>query len=163
VAFWEKTQTWHDLRLVLKQFHNQFGDLFLKLAPTRVTFLHRPRGGGQKWTPNELVSLLETPYSPEHPILIGEFVDTEGYRYVMMVNLDRDKSVWLKNYFPGSDVKIYVRRGNGQFSEGIDSSQAARRRTETEFRIAHWLAPGQSFVYRLDSSLIRKTPVKFEY
>ena len=38
-----------------KNFHRMYGDLFNRLVSTRVTFLARAFGGGQLWTPNELV------------------------------------------------------------------------------------------------------------
>ncbi|MCY2924217.1 MAG: hypothetical protein NT031_02055, partial [Planctomycetota bacterium] len=51
--YWEKTQGYYDIRRVQKAFHRQYGDLFNRLASTRVTFFSRTYGGGEAWTPNE--------------------------------------------------------------------------------------------------------------
>ena len=162
-AFWEKTHTYKELSLVLRQFHRHYSDLFLKLAPTRVTFLHRPHGGGKKWTPNEFLCVLETPNRPDHPIVIGEFVDIKGRRYVMFVNASMKKSVYLRTYFRGGDAKLYVYNQNGELNEGFDVARTAHYRTDTQFRVGHMLGPGQSFIYRVDSSVIRRTPIKIDH
>ena len=43
--FWEKTQTWHDMRKVHLAFHRRYRDLFTRVASTRVTFLPHGFGG----------------------------------------------------------------------------------------------------------------------
>src|SRR5665811_1334194 len=83
--FWHRTQTYDDLRLVQRSFHRHYGALFTHLASTRVTFYPEAFGGGEVFTPDALVSRV-LPDRAGHPLLIGEFTDLAGRRYVMLVN-----------------------------------------------------------------------------
>jgi hypothetical protein len=155
---WDRTQTYHDLRRVHKDFHRYYGDLFLRLAPTRVTFYPDPFGDGQVWTPNELVSEIK-PDKEGHPVLLGEFVDIEGRRYVMLVNNSMTESVNVTLTLPGADVEIFSWDWSGQEREG--GAYAAERFTRDAdgLRVPHWLAPGQEAVYRVDSAAIRSAAI----
>jgi len=174
---WERTATYYHLRHFQKLFHRRYGDLFLRLAPTRVSFWPHPRGGGEMFTPDELVAeiivdsgafvdprgALHEPRDPKHPLLLGEFTDATGGRYVMLVNNSAEKSVRVALTFPGPDVKIYSwdngrEREGAAYSADVNSSRMLER-SEHGVRIWHWLAPGQEAVYRVDSEAIRKAPI----
>jgi len=155
---WDRTQTYYDLRRFQKGFHRHYGDLFLRLAPTRVTFYPTAFGGGEVFTPNELVSELIAD-KDGHPLLLGEFVDREGRRYVMLVNNSTSESVRATLGFPGADVKIYSWNWSGEEYEGGAYCADAVQHTENSVRVGHWLAPGQEAVYRVDSEAIRKAEI----
>jgi hypothetical protein len=123
-----------------------------------VTFYPDPFGDGQVWTPNELVSEIK-PDKEGHPVLLGEFVDIEGRRYVMLVNNSMTESVNVTLTFPGADCSIYSRDWSGQEREG--GAYAAERLTRDAdgLRVPHWLAPGQEAVYRVDSAAIRSAAI----
>jgi len=174
---WDRTQTYYDLRRIQKAFHRRYGDLFQHLAPTRVTFYPVARGAGQVFTPDELVSeiTVDAPVfvdpegkrhelrDPNHPLLLGEFVDLQGGRYVMLVNNSTEKSVRVALKFPGSDVKLFS-WADGHEQEGLAysadvNSSRKMERTEKGLRVWHWLAPGQEAVYRVDSELARNAKI----
>ncbi len=174
---WDRTQTYYDLRRIQKAFHRRYGDLFQHLAPTRVTFYPVARGAGQVFTPDELVSeiTVDAPTfvdlagkrhelrDPNHPLLLGEFVDAKGGRYAMLVNNSTEKSVRVALTFPGSDVKLFSwadgrEREGLAYSADVNSSRKMER-TEQGLRVWHWLAPGQEAVYRVDSEQARHAKI----
>ncbi len=149
---WDRTTAYYDLRRFQKAFHRTYGVLFLRLASTRVTCSPTPFGGGEAFSPSEVVSAVE---AGEHPMLVGEFVDAEGRRYAMVVNNSTTKSVRVGVTFPGGDVKVFSWGWAGQEHEGGAYSADTTERVENGLRIWHWLAPGQEAVYRVDSELTR--------
>ncbi len=156
--FWEKTQTWDDMRKVHQEFHRRFGDLFMNLASTRVTFIPNAYGGGTDYTGNELTEMIIAPNSMEAPAILGEFIDLEGQRYIMLVNLHRTESIWWCIKFPGEDVEIYNYGWDGKEHHG---ASAARSRYEKgpsgAIGVGYWLRPGQAIVQRVDSTAIRNS------
>jgi len=155
---WDRTQTYYDIRRFQKAFHRHYGDLFLRLAPTRVTFYPKPWGGGAAFTPNELVSKIEL--GEEHALLVGEFVDMEGRRYVMFVNNSTTESIHPTVTFPGPDAKIYSWDWSGKEYAGGAYCADNVEQTSEGLRVGHWLAPGQEAVYRVDSQAIRTAAIK---
>jgi hypothetical protein len=156
---WNRTQTYEDLRLVQKSFHRHYGDLFTRLASTRVSFYPEAFGGGEVFIPDGIVSQL-TPDRPGHPLLIGEFTDLQGQRYVMIVNNSVSESVNVGVTFPGDDVKVYSWNWSGAEVEG--GAYSATGRPPRDLRgltIRHWLAPGQEAVYRVESASAAREPV----
>ncbi len=149
---WDRTTAYYDLRRFQKAFHRMYGDLFLRVAPTRVTFSPTAFGGGETFTPSDVLSAVE---AGDHPMLVGEFVDLEGRRYVMAVNNSTTKSVRVGLTFPGSDARVFSWNWNGQEYEGGAYSADTTERVEGGLRLWHWLAPGQEAVYRVDSELTR--------
>jgi len=155
---WDRTQTYYDLRRFQKAFHRHYGDLFLRLAPTRVAFYPQAFGGGEVFLPDELVAEVK-PDKEGHPLLLGEFVDIEGRRYVMLVNNSTTDSVRAALTFPGADVKIYSWNWSGQEYEGGAYCADSTQRTDAGLTVWHWLAPGQEAVYRVDSEGIRRAEI----
>jgi 3'-phosphoadenosine 5'-phosphosulfate sulfotransferase (PAPS reductase)/FAD synthetase len=159
---WDKTDTWHHLRRWQLNFHKHYGDLFTRLVSTRVTFVGEAYGGGKKFTPNGLVSKIE-PDKADHPVLIGEFADAEERRYVMVVNNSMSESVNVRITFPGADVKTYSWDWHGEEKEGgAYCCGGAMTRDEAGMTGGHWLAPGQEFVYRVESSQAAQEPILAE-
>ncbi len=156
--FWERTQTWDDMQHVHREFHRRFGDLFMNLASTRVTFIPQAYGGGTDYTGNELTEMIIAPNNMEAPALLGEFIDLEGRRYIMLVNLHRTESVWWCIKFPGEDVQIYNFGWDGQEHRGA-SAAASRYEKGPSGAIGtgYWLRPGQAIVQRVDSTAIRNS------
>ncbi len=150
--FWHRTQTYDDLQLVQRSFHRHYGALFTRLASTRVTFYPEAFGGGEVFTPDSLVSRV-LPDRDGHPILLGEFTDLEGRRYVMLVNNSITESINVGLTFPGDDVKVFSWNWHGQEVEGPAFSATGHPvRDEHGLTIRHWLAPGEEAVYRVQSS-----------
>ncbi|HOX37233.1 MAG TPA: hypothetical protein PL033_04520 [Candidatus Brocadiia bacterium] len=158
---WDRTETYYDIRRFQKDFHRHYGGLFLKIAPTRVNFHPEEIGGGKVFTPNELVSVL-SPDKKDHPLLLGEFADVEGRRYVMLVNNSMRGSVYATLKFPGKDVKVFSWNWDGKEYEGGAYSACDTVRGDDGLTISHWLAPGQEAVYRVDSEAIRKAEIHVE-
>jgi len=144
-----------DIRRLQKSFHRFYRDLFCGLVSTRVTFVPTPFGDGERFTPNELLSQV-TPDKADHPLLIGEFVDREGMRYVMIVNNSTSESVRVAAVFPGADTRIFSWNWEAEEVEGPAYSAQRIEKLENGLRVQHWLAPGQEAVYRVESPQIRK-------
>jgi hypothetical protein len=189
--FWEKTGTYFDLRRIHNSFNRRYGDLFNRLVSTRVTFTNKPFGEGELFTPNGLVSIatpdpaeIDPPqpvagiplnpsytaseYHPERdprqsPLMIGEFVDKEAKRYVMLVNNSTTQDVRVLLGFPGKDVRVYSWDWDGHEYEGKAYSAVGDiTRTDDCVTISHWLAPGQETVYRVESAGVKAVPVVLE-
>ena len=173
---WQKTQTYDDLRLLHTPFHRFYGDLFNRLVSTGTSFYPdspdpyiNSRGEiqspGPGWKPNELISKIST-QTANHPLMIGEFADIQGRRYVMVVNNSMTDSVKVSLTFPGEDVKTYSADWwDGQEKEGIAYTAlgvGGQNRTKDGFKVWHWLAPGQETVYRIDSKLIRNSKIQLK-
>ncbi len=148
--FWEKTQTFYDLRRVQRNFHRYYGDLFNRLVSTRVSFYPKAFGGGEAWTPNELVSSIWPAYDNDTPILIGEFVDAQDRRYMMFVNNSRKAIDRVKITFP-KNVKLFSWDANGQERPGGAYACEGGPQLENDGLVGwHWMAPGQEAVYRVE-------------
>ncbi|MCY2930748.1 MAG: hypothetical protein NTV86_14875 [Planctomycetota bacterium] len=147
---WEKTQTFYDLRRVQRTFHRYYGDLFNRLACTKVGFYPKPFGGGVAWAPDDIVANIWPAYDESTPILVGEFVDAQNRRYVMFVNnsrkaIDRVKITFRKN------VKLFSWGVDGQERPGGAYACEGGPIMEPDGLVAwHWLAPGQEAVYRVE-------------
>ena len=158
---WEKTHTYYDLRRIQTAFHQRYGDLFLRLAPTRVTFYPEPFGGGEVFTPNELLAKVETEHSASR-VLIGEFADLKGRRYLTVVNNSTTDNAHVILTFPDKKTKIYAWNWQGQEEEGPASAVRGDERRKTGYVVGYWLAPGQEVVQRVDSERLRKAKVKLD-
>ena len=139
----DKTANWYNLKRIHQKFHNQYGNLFNRLASLRVT--HYPSFAGcQKWTPNEILLDIEVDArgiknSKKHKIIIGEFIDSKERKYIMLVNNSRVDSVALRLKFPDNAI-LY------NFNNGIE-----HKGYSPEYGIGkHWLAPGQEVLYRVE-------------
>jgi hypothetical protein len=99
---------------------------------------------------------------PKHPLLLGEFTDLQGRRYVMLVNNSQTRNVRVAMTFPGKDVKVYSWDWSGAEVEGPAYCADSPRRTYSGLQIWHWLAPGQEVVYRVDSERIRAAKIVAE-
>ena len=173
---WDRTPAWYDLRRLHLDFHRRYGDLFLRLVSTRVAFYPKAFAGGTVFAPDVLVSDLtidnkeyvddagvhHNAMDPKHPLLLGEFADLQGRRYVMLVNNSQTRNVRVAMTFPGKDVKVYSCDWSGAEVEGPAYCADSPRRTDSGLQIWHWLAPGQEAVYRVDSEQIRAAKIVAE-
>ena len=148
--FWEKTQTYHDLRRVHRGFHRYYGDLFNRLASTRVSFYPKAFGGGETWTPNDLISEIWPAYDNQTPILVGEFVDAQDRRYVMLVNNSTTKIDRVLVKF-STKAKLFSWDHNGRECAGGGYSGEGAPKLDADGLAAwFWLAPGQEAVVRVE-------------
>ncbi len=150
--FWQETQTYHDIRRVQQNFHRTYGDLFSRLVSTRVSYFPFALGNGsQEWMPSELLSGFVPQFGQATPLVIGEFADVEGRRYVMFVDNSQTKDACdhVKTLFP-KNVKLYV------FDYGCEGQERPAGNYEgphpdgNHLRDWRWLAPGQEALYRVE-------------
>ena len=158
-ALWEKTQRWTDLRKIHLGFKKKYGNLFNKLVNTRLMFYGKTFSGGKLFKEDGLISGIKAwkETSPKNLNLqVGEFADAEGKRYVMVVNLERERSVCLDIEFPGSRANVYA------FRDGREVSPRGFKRKEKSVAVRAWLAPAQEVVFRVDSAAAMYAPVTVE-
>lgn len=144
---WDRTQTYTDIRRIQKSFHRFYGDLFTRIVCTKVMFSPTAYGGGGKFMPDDLISSV----TPETvPALVSEFVDAQGRRYVMLVNLSLTESHQAGLTFPGAKVRLFSWDWGGHEYEGNAYCESGSERDEHGLTVRHFLAPGQEAVYRVD-------------
>jgi len=153
---WNRTPTYDSIRRVQRSFNRFYGDLFTRLVSTRVTFSPDPFGGGAAFTPNGIVSRLQ----PETtPLLLGEFADLEGRRYVMLVNNSVTDNAHVSITFPGADARAFSYDWSGHEYEGNAYSADSSARDGNGLTISHFLAPGEEAVYRVESTSAAAEPI----
>jgi hypothetical protein len=156
---WDRTQTYTDIRRVQKSFHRRYGDLFTRLASTRVTYHPEAFGGGETFTPNGIVSHVLSDREG-HPVLLGEFVDLEGRRYVMLVNNSMTEVGHIGITFPGNDVTLTSWDWGGtEYQNNYAYCASGSTKTENSLTVRHFLAPGQEAVYRVESASANAEPI----
>ncbi len=150
---WYRTPTWDALRLVHNNHHKFYGDLFTRLVCTKVMFSPEPFGGGQAFEPDGLIAEIGPSGSPDSPaLLVSEFVDLEGRRYVMLVNNSQTANARASIKFRGADVRVFSYNWAGKEYEGGAYSADDQRREADGLTLYHWLAPGQEAFYRVESA-----------
>ncbi len=151
---WNRTPTYDYIRRVQKSFHKRYGDLFTRLACTRVRFFPKALGQGEEFVPDGIVSAVSG-----GRVLVSTFVDEKGQRYAMIVNLSMTESSHVSVTFPGADVKVFSWDWNGHEYEGNAYSADSSERKADGLVVNHWLAPGQEAMYRVQSAAAAKEPV----
>ena len=104
-------------------------------------------GGGEAWKPNELVQGLWPAYDNNHPLLIGEFTDAQGRRYVMVVNNSQSRSERVLVKFP-LKTKLYSYSYGSGGKEYLVSDGAEPKDGYVEAWT--WLGPVQKTLYRVE-------------
>lgn len=158
---WQNTSGHYNLGLVHNSFRKVYGDLFTRIVSTKVMFYGKVYGHGRPFAPDALISDISTDL-PNHPVLIGEFADIEGKRYVMIVNNSQTTDAQITVTFPGKDVKVCSWNWDHSECPGHSFATTGGGLTEAGYAVQHWLAPGQEAVYRVESSLIDSQPVPVE-
>jgi hypothetical protein len=153
--FWKKTQLYYDLQHVQNSFHRRYHDLFNNLVSTRLCFTGKNYGDGEWFTADDLISSItvtrdkNSNKKSDKPLLIGEFVNMHGQRYVMFVNNSMTESNRFYIRFP-KDVKTFSWDWDGKEYEGAAyCSEAIITEADGEKLHELWLAPGQEAVYRV--------------
>ena len=109
--------------------------------------------------PPDGIVLKVSPDAQNHPILIGEFTDIDGRRYVMIVNNSMTENVNVGVTFFGKDTKVFSWNWSSVENEGAAYCASEIRRDDEGLTIRHWLAPGQEAVYRVDSESAANEPI----
>ena len=175
--FGEKTPIYFAQQRLHQEFHRRYGDLFTRLVSTRVTFYPEAPGDpglveagrgvqADTWSANGLLAGMRTEANGKAepsrvPLVIGEFADARGQRYVMVVNHSRTDNVRVWLTFPGNDVRLFSWDWNGNEQEGnaIAAGHERQTRDERGLTVLHWLRPGQETVYRVASALATAEPI----
>jgi len=155
--FFKKTQTYHDLYDVHNRFQRRYGKVINRLVSTRVTFSGtKPLGGCKEFTPNGLVVEVKG-----GPVLVGEFVDPEGKRYVMLVNLKMEGASRMQVTFAGKDARYFSYRWSdgSEFEGRSEISISEKRDGSLGPMVDHYAYPAQMVLYRVDSKAARAEPI----
>jgi len=144
---WNRTTAYDDLRRIQKSFHRFYGDLFTRIVCTKVMFNPTPFGGGEKFSPDDLVAKVG-PVGV--PVLVSEFADAQNRRYVMLVNSSMTESQKVNLTFRGEKVRLFSWNWQAKEHEGLAYSADGCTRDEQGATVSHFLAPGQEAVYRVE-------------
>jgi hypothetical protein len=146
--FWNKTPMYYDLQRIQNAFHRHYGDLFNKLVATRVSFYGKSYGDGESFTPDSLISGI-TNVKGVNSLMVSEFMDATGRRYVMLVNNSTDKNCCVRVSFPRY-ARTFSWDWYGKEYEGT-AYCGDRITNDSDGNQLHtlWLAPGQEAVYRV--------------
>jgi hypothetical protein len=125
----------------------RYGNLFNGLVSTRVSFYPKAFGGGETWTPNELLTGIWPAYDVDTPILIGEFSDAQERRCLMAVNNSKTTIDRVLFKLP-LKTKIYSFRYGAEGKEYAENDGSQPDKDCIPVWI--WLAPGQEFVCRVE-------------
>ncbi len=147
---WDKTPAYYDLRRIQLSFHKRYGDLFNRIASTRVTFYGKAYGDGEKFSPSDIVKNVE--HESGAPMIVGEFADLEGKRYAMFVNNSMTESEKFRVTFPAG-ARLYSWDWHGREYEGGPYAGGGGAAATDGQDTVHWpwLAPGQEAVYRIEA------------
>jgi hypothetical protein len=144
----DRTEGYYHLRRIQKTFHRLYGDLFTRIVCTKVMFTGTPYGDGEPFQPDDLVLQV---IPQDAPLLVSEFVDGQGRRYVMLVNLSLTESRQAGLVFAGEKARFFSWNWRGQEYEGpAYSTSGTGRDDQGRTVIQHFLAPGQEAVYRVE-------------
>ena len=146
--FWEKTQTYYDIRRVQRGFHKRYKDLFNRLVSTRVSFSGTPYGGIEAFTPNDIIKGVAL--GGKSGMLIGEFTNIQGKRYAMFVSNSMTESQQYHVTFP-KNARLFSQDWYGHEYEGAAYNNVGVN-TDKDGNVVHsmYLAPGQEVVYRVE-------------
>jgi hypothetical protein len=99
------------------------------------------------WTPNDLVLDIWPAYDNQLPVLVGEFTDIEGRRYIMFVNNSQTQPDRVLIKFP-LKTKLY---SFGYGSEGKEVLVNDGSQADADC-VPAWLflAPGGETVFRVE-------------
>ncbi len=145
--FWETTQTYHDLRKIHNSFHKRYGGLFNGLVSTKVMFFPKGKGGFEDFSPDSLIAEIEMSQTESETktgsIMLGEFLDKDGNRYVMIVNDTEKISLRPTIKLVCENAKIFIWNWNGQ-------KQFNGRGNKGFKTVTQWLGPGQEMFYCIE-------------
>lgn len=154
--WWEKTDTYSNLRKANRELHQRWGDIFLQLQPDRVTHFplvpHTyarplPRSCVEPFTPDgRLYSLsIFRGLAPQH-LIVSNFTHTvTGDKYVFIVNANTAASVGVTAVFENaSAVMRYDALGREYTALKSPDGKPGRLRNPV-----FWLAPGQGELHRI--------------
>ncbi|MBR2489446.1 MAG: hypothetical protein IKB45_03135 [Clostridia bacterium] len=155
---WEKTQGWYDIRLIHKELHKTYGDLFNNIVCYRTEFYGRAYGSDPNFKPTPMIRTIE-PDIMHHPFVIGYFVDEAGDKYVMLVNnsVDPEGSSKVFVYFD-ADVDLYHFENGEAVLGGTYIRDGYTKLPDGTQRCQYWLAPGQEVMIKVVSDKIREYP-----
>jgi len=157
--FFRKTATYDSIRDIQARFQRRYGKIINRLYPTRVTFHNtKPWGNGEMFTPDGLVAEITG-----GPVMLGEFVDPEGARYVMLVNLQTSGANNVNVTFTGKDARLFSYDWGGNEYEGqaYSAHSAPHDRNDKGITIGHYLMPGQEAIYKVVSESAAAEPVVY--
>ena len=97
----ERTQTWYSLREVNRQI-TTLAPVLSRLKSTGVFFTSPTPTEGLPVLPGKVVTQIAS----SEPMMVGEFVDSNGAEYVMIVNLSLERSAKINVSFAGKGQAI---------------------------------------------------------
>ena len=148
--FWETTQTYHDLRKIHNAFHKRYGGLFNELVSTKVMFFPKGKGGFESFSPDSLIAEIEITQTETETktgsIMLGEFLDKDGNRYIMIVNDTEKISLKPTIKLVCENANVFIWNWNGQ-------KQFWGRGDKGFKTVTQWLAPGQELFYCIEPDI----------
>lgn len=144
-AFGERTEAFQWLSEENRVFLTRYADFMLKLTCEKSEFTEKSYGGVPMFQADE--TLLSAGNAKDINMLISTFVDADGSRYRVVVNLDRKKSIPAKLLF-APDVKVEQLMFNREWKLCSQYTDAVGALSSDGSSVTMWMAPGQMEILR---------------
>jgi len=114
----EKTETYYWLSEIMRDFHNDFGELFMGLTLKESLHVGKCFGGYKPFVKNVHPLIRRVNTRRQLPAIISYFEDAEGKEYVALVNNSQTESDLFTLSLP-KGTKVYNVRKNGAIMDDM--------------------------------------------
>jgi len=136
----DRTIVWRYLQEINRQL-SILGPMIKQLKSTGVYFTSPAPDASLPQLPGKCIENVES----EDPLMIGEFENTKGIKYVMVVNLNLKKSVKFKLHSKVPNEKVWI----------LDVGEDGKF-IETNMNDSHWLTAGEGVLIRCGGTVSDK-------
>jgi hypothetical protein len=148
---WERTETYNWLSRVQRSFQHTHGTLMAELIHENTVHCGKAYGGYDLFEENKYPLVKNVKSANGCPSILSFFHDTNGRKYIVIVNNSQTDSDYFTYYFDKSVKGIYrIAWGGTEVDANKNDVVNRYSKTEDGSQNGAWLAPGQMEVYRLE-------------
>jgi hypothetical protein len=148
---WERTETFEWLSRVQRSFQHTYGALMAELTHESTVHCEKAYGGYNLFEENEHPIVKKVRSENGVPSVLSFFHDSNGRKYMAIVNNSQTESDYFTYYFKKSVKSIYRIAWGGEEVDASKNDVCNRySKTDDGSQNSAWLAPGQMEVYRLE-------------
>ena len=143
---WERTETFEWLSRINRTFLKTIAPVMNNLTLKNVTHFGKVWGGFKEFDGSGLVKSLSSSHTP---LIVSEFIHTDGKEYIAVTNNSQTDSTSVKIQVKGK--KLYQTGWMGKEEPVIRGDGWEATSTGDYVEIRPWLCPGQMAVYRVEN------------